>query len=202
MKKVSLFLACFQVLLAASPQESLERLIEGNRHYVEDNLRSLDRSSYRREELLLKQNPFAVIVGCSDSRVPPEIIFDQGLGDLFVVRVAGQVAGPIELDSIDYAIQVLGASLVVVLGHESCGAVKAVLSGNTAGIEEIARLIKPALRGVKPADLEMAVKENVKWTISYLKSTPIIKKMVKEGKLAVIGGYYNLSDGHVEILHK
>ncbi len=202
MKSGLIFLACIQSLFAVTPQEALDRLVEGNKHYVNDNLRSLDRNSYRREELVANQKPFAVILGCSDSRVPPEILFDQGLGDLFVVRVAGQVAGPIELDSIEYGIKVLGASIIIVLGHESCGAVNAVLTGNTEGIEELARLIKPALRGVKPMDLETAIKDNVKWTMQYLKGTAIIKQMMKEGKVALVGGYYNLSDGHVEILNK
>jgi carbonic anhydrase len=202
MKLIPIFLVSLQTLFAITPQEVLDRLVEGNRHYVADDLRSLDRSLYRRQELVTSQKPIAAIVGCSDSRVPPEILFDQGLGDLFVVRIAGQAVGPVELDSIEYAVKVLGASLIFVLGHENCGAVKAVLSGETEGIEEIARLIKPALRGIKSTDLEKAVKDNVKWTISYLKGTPIIKPLLKEGKLAIVGGYYNLSDGHIEILNK
>lgn len=194
---VLLFLT--QTLIGLTPQETLARLMEGNRHYVEDHLRSPDRTSYRREELISKQKPFAVIVGCSDSRVPPEIIFDQGLGDLFVVRVAGQVTGPIELDSIEYAAK-LGASLIFVLGHEACGAVGAVLSGNTADIENVAHLIQPAIKGIKTSDLEAAVKANVRWIVAHLKKTSLIKQLMKAGKIDVVGGYYTLSDGHIELL--
>lgn len=200
MMKFALFILLIPMLYSITPQEAHDRLLEGNRHYVEDDFRSSDRSSYRRAELLLKQKPFAVIVGCSDSRVPPEIIFDQGLGDLFVVRVAGQVVGPLELDSIDYAAKYLGSSLVLVLGHESCGAVQAVLDGNTSDIEGVANLIQPAIKGIKKSDLTAAVKANVMWNVAYLKRSPLIKRLIQQGKLDVIGGYYTLEDGHIEIL--
>lgn len=181
-----------------NPFESLQRLIEGNRRYVGDELLHPNRSSDRREEILEGQNPFAVIVGCSDSRVAPEIIFDQGLGDLFIVRVAGNVIGPIELDSIEYSTKYLGSSLVFVLGHESCGAVTAVMNGTTTYIEEIANLIKPAIRHAKY--LEDAVKENVRWVVRYLRSTPLLKQLIQEKKVDCIGAYYHLGTGSVEIL--
>lgn len=191
-----------QSLLAVTHQESLDRLMEGNRHYVQDHLMSGDTGSYRRNELISKQKPFAVILGCADSRVPPEIIFDQGIGDLFVVRVAGQVAGPFEIDSIDYAVKILGSSLILVLGHESCGAVHAVMTGNTADIKDIADFMQPAIKGIQKADTEKGVKANVRWNVDYLKKTPVVQKLIQQGKLNVIGGYYTLSDGHVEILDK
>jgi len=202
MKMLVVFLVSLHSLFAVAPKEAFDRLMEGNKHYMEDNLRELDRGSYRRDELVLTQKPFAVIVGCADSRVPPEIIFDQGLGDLFVVRVAGPVVGAVEIGSIDYAVKVLGARLIFVLGHESCGAVTAVLTGNTGDIEEIADLMKPALKGIKPTEVEAGVKANVLWTIDSLKKTSYIKKMMKEGKIGIVGGYYSLSDGHIEILKK
>jgi carbonic anhydrase len=200
MKNILIFLGCLTSLFSVTPKEALDRLTTGNQHYVDDDLQAPDRSSYRRGELVSSQKPFAAIVGCSDSRVPPEIIFDQGLGDLFVVRVAGPAVGPIELDSIEYSVRVLGASLIFVLGHESCGAVTAVLGGNTADIEDLANLIQPAVKGI--TNLEEAIKANVRWTVDNLKKTPLIKKYMKAGKLDVVGGYYNLEDGRIEILNK
>lgn len=175
--------------------------MEGNQHYVADAPVSPDRTSMRRMEVHQKQKPFAVIVGCSDSRVPPEIIFDQGIGDLFVVRVAGQVVGPVELDSIEYAIKYLGANLVFVLGHQSCGAVSAVLKGKTADFEDVANLIKPAIQSLPKKNVEAAVKANTRYVVEYLKGTSLIQKSMKEGKVDVVGGYYHLPDGRVEILH-
>src|SRR5438105_8805589 len=131
----------FFALLAMLPvfgqtnSDALQRLVDGNKRYAQDELLHADHSADRRNSLVQGQNPFATIVGCSDSRVPPEAIFDQGVGDLFVVRIAGNVAGPIELDSIDYSIKVLGASVILVLGHEACGAVNAVIENNAGDIK-------------------------------------------------------------------
>ncbi len=194
-------MAASEVLRAPpTPKEAFERLIEGNHRYMADRLESPDRTSLRRLEIHQKQKPFATIVGCSDSRVPPEIIFDQGLGDLFVVRVAGQVVGPIELDSIEYSVKYLGSSLILVLGHQFCGAVEAVLKGNTADIEEVADLIRPALKSVRRKTLENSIKANVRWVVKNLKETPMIQQFIKDKKIDVIGGYYTLPDGKVEIL--
>lgn len=185
---------------SVTPEAALERLVEGNSRYSADLHEHPDRLSLRRIEIYQKQRPFATIVGCSDSRVPPEIIFDQGLGDLFVVRVAGQVVGPVELDSIEYSIKYLGSSLVLVLGHQLCGAVDAVLKGKTADIEEVADLIRPALKNIKQKSLENAVKANVFWVVENLKKTPLIHQLMQEGKVNVVGGYYTLPDGKVELL--
>lgn len=184
-----------------SPKEVLERLIDGNQRYAANQFESPDRASMRRMEVSKEQTPFAVVVGCSDSRVPPEIIFDQGLGDLFVVRVAGQVVGPIELDTIEYGHKYLGASLVFILGHQSCGAVTAVLDGKTEDIEEIAELIQPAISSGKDKSVEQAVKDNVHYVVDHLEKSSLIEKMQREGKVKVVGGYYQLFDGKVEILH-
>ena len=183
-----------------SPQEAYQRLMAGNQRYTSDAMESPDRSAVRRLEIYQKQRPFAIIVGCSDSRVPPEIIFDQGLGDLFVVRVAGQVVGPVELDSIEYAAKYLGASLILVLGHQNCGAVNAVLKGQTAEIEDVADLIQPALKGLRRKTLKNAVHANVRFVVDHIKQTALIQQMIKEGKMNVLGGYYSLPDGKVEIL--
>lgn len=183
-----------------TPQDAYDRLVQGNHRYREGHIQRPSLSSIRRLELHEKQRPFAVIVGCSDSRVPPEIIFDQGLGDLFVVRVAGQVVGPIELDSIEYGVKYLGASLILVLGHENCGAVGAVLEGKTEAIEDVAALIEPAIAMTHPRTLENAVKANVRFVVEHLNNSPVIAQLKSEGKVNVVGGYYHLPDSRVETL--
>ena len=197
-KTIILCCALFNVGFAGSPSDSLQRLVEGNQRYVKDEIRHANHSSDRREELLAKQQPFAIILGCSDSRVAPEIIFDQGLGDLFIVRVAGNVIGPLELDSIEYAAKHFDSSLVIVLGHEACGAVTAVRDGQTEDIEAIASLIKPAIKDA--TSLESAIKENVAWTVNYLKNSPLIRQLATEKKIDCVGAYYHLGTGNVEIL--
>jgi carbonic anhydrase len=187
---------------AKSPSLSkpLKRLMDGNRRYMADQTSNPDRNAYRRQEVAKKQNPFAVIVGCSDSRVPPEIIFDEGIGDLFTVRVAGNVVGPLELDSVEYATEYLGATLVLVLGHESCGAVTTVLKGDLDDIEDVAQLILPAIQNIPTNDVEAAVKANVKSTVNYLKQTTLLKQSVSQGKIEIQGAYYHLVTGRVELL--
>lgn len=193
-----IFLVLCHLGFAITPQESLQRLIEGNLRYTSDQLTHPNLSSTRRDEIKAGQAPFATILGCSDSRVAPEIIFDQGLGDLFIVRVAGNVVGPIETDSIEYSVKYLGSSLILVMGHQSCGAVDAVVQGKTADIEDVANLIKPAIRGTK--DLEAAIKANVRWVVSQIKQAPFLKKMIDQKKLDCVGAYYQLGTGKVEIL--
>ena len=181
-----------------SPAASLQQLMEGNQRYVDNRPLHPDISSERREELVEKQQPFAIIVGCSDSRVAPEIIFDQGLGDLFIVRVAGNVVGPVELESIEYSADNLGTSLLIVLGHESCGAVTAVMKGQTKDIKDVADLIKPAIKGAP--NLEAAIKANVRWVVAGLKKNPVLKRLLLQKKMDCIGAYYHLDTGRVEIL--
>lgn len=184
--------------------EALQRLMDGNERYVKDLLEHPNRTSESRNALLLKQEPFAVIVGCSDSRVSPEILFDQGIGDLFVVRVAGNIVGPIELSSVEYAALHLKSKVILVMGHESCGAVDAVVQGKTKDIQPIARLVEPSVREarkLKPSDLlECSIKKNALNMKEYLKKTPLIQKLVKEGKIEVEAGYYNLQTGSVHLL--
>ncbi|HLP43294.1 MAG TPA: carbonic anhydrase, partial [Fibrobacteria bacterium] len=156
------------------------------------------------------QLPFAVIVGCADSRVPPEILFDQGLGDLFVVRVAGNVIDDHALGSIEYAVEHLGAHLIVVLGHERCGAVSAACQGGEAGghvgslLHEIQPAVEVAHRYVKGQAqmlLPTAVRANVERVVDQLKgSWPILGPEVREGKVTVMGAIYDLDDGLVEFL--
>lgn len=197
------FLLCSTLI---AQQDGLARLMEGNKRYVQDALQNPNRTSERRESLTSKQEPFAVIIGCSDSRVSPEIIFDQGVGDLFVVRVAGNVVGPLELESILYATSILHASTLLVLGHESCGAVNAVVQNSIENIEAIAALIQPAIREAKktnpPNLLEASIQTNAINMKNYLLSTPTLQKLVMDKQLRIYAGYYDLQTGAVSILKK
>lgn len=187
-----------------SCEQALQRLKEGNDRYVRDALEHPDRDSERRLAIASNQSPFAIIVGCSDSRVSPEILFDQGIGDLFVVRVAGNVIGPLEIDSVDYGVIYLGAVCVVVLGHERCGAVKAVVDGTTKDIESIAKLIEPAVDEARREKsdhlLEKAIKKNAIRMKEYLLKSKVISRLINEKKITLRAAYYDLDTGAVEWL--
>jgi len=166
-----------------------------------------DQVAKRRAELAKSQHPFAAILSCSDSRVPPEIVFDQGLGDLFIVRVAGNVINDENLGSIEYSVDHLGARLILVLGHQSCGAVKAARETIAAKskapghIESLVTAIKPVVEATAKEDLDATIKANVKHVVQALRSsTPILKAEVDSGKIQVIGGYYSLDTGAVTFL--
>jgi carbonic anhydrase len=161
----------------------------------------------RRAQLIKSQHPFAVIVSCSDSRVPPEIVFDHGLGDLFVLRVAGNVINDEGLGSIEYAVDHLAVRLIVVLGHQHCGAVKAAketiaAEGKApAHIQSLVTAIKPAVDATVNGDLEATVKANVKDVVLALRtSKPILKPKIDSGEVRVIGAYYSLDTGAVAFL--
>ena len=182
------------------PNKALQLLMEGNGRFMNDCSTHPNRAVERRQETAGLQEPFAIILGCADSRVSPEIIFDQGIGDLFVVRVAGNVMGPITLDSIEYSVIYLHSTLIMVLGHENCGAVTAVLQGNTKDIENVANLILPAIeesKGQEGDRLENAIKDNVINTVRSLSATPVLSKFLAEKKLMIVGGYYNFHSGEV-----
>jgi carbonic anhydrase len=190
-----------------APAEAVSKLKEGNGRYTSGNLEHPGQTTERRAELAKDQHPFAVILSCSDSRVPPEIVFDQGLGDLFVVRVAGNVIDDHGLGSIEYAVDHLGTRLIVVLGHQSCGAVKAAketvaAKGKAPGhIQSLVTAIKPVVEATAKDDLETTVKANVKHVVQALRSsTPILKAKVDSGEVQVIGGYYSLDTGAVSLL--
>ncbi|MGK5595371.1 MAG: carbonic anhydrase [Parachlamydiaceae bacterium] len=186
-----------------SSENALQRLMQGNERYAQDKLLHPDRTRFRREELTASQTPFAIILGCSDSRVSPEIVFDQGIGDLFVVRIAGNVVGPVELDSIEFAAGYLGSSIVFVLGHENCGAVSSVLNQHTKDIEAIAQLLSPSIQGIDPNGkqaLEEAIKKNVSFVTKQLKQSPVLARLIEEKKIDVVGGYYHLGSGKVELI--
>src|SRR5438309_8915625 len=192
---------------SVAPAEAISKLKEGNARYTSGNLQHPGQTTERRTELAKTQHPFAGIVSCSDSRVPPEIVFDQGLGDLFVVRVAGNVINDEGLGSVEYTVDHLGTRLILVLGHQSCGAVKAAretiaAKGKAHGhIESLVTAIKPAVEATAKDDLETTVKANVNNVVHALRSsTPILKAKVDSGEIQVIGGYYSLDTGAVTFL--
>src|SRR2546430_4626773 len=189
-----------------APAEAISKLKEGNGRYTNGNLQHPGQTAERRTELAKTQHPFAAIVSCYDSRVPPEIVFDQGLGDLFVVRVAGNVINDEGLGSVEYTVDHLGTRLILVLGHQSCGAVKAAretiaAKGKAPGhIESLVTAIKPAVEATAKDDLETTVKANVRNVVQALRSsTPILKAKVDSVQIKVIGGYYRLDTGAVTL---
>lgn len=192
----------------ASADEALQHLMEGNQRYVANKTVDPNQSESRRIEVAQGQHPFATILGCVDSRVPPEIIFDRGLGDLFVIRTAGQVLDNAVVGSIEFGVAELGIPLIMVLGHEKCGAVNATieaLENHTEAEGSISALvegIKPAVEKAKgqPGDLlDNAVRANVEATVSRLKESFIMAQALTEGKIKIVGGRYDLDTGSVEI---
>jgi carbonic anhydrase len=186
----------------------MERLTQGNQRYVTSTTVCHEDWTAKRSALLENQKPFAVIVACSDSRVPPEIIFDQSLGDLFVVRVAGNIVDDFAVGSIEYGVNILGANLVLVLGHSNCGAVDAALKGMKFDnhIQEVLNAIQPAIAATKGESgdlLEKAIKANVRIVEEKLKtSKPLLAKLLESGSLRIMGAYYDLESGKVEFLDK
>lgn len=181
-------------------------LVEGNRRFVTGDLALKNLGRGKREDLLANgQHPFAVVVTCSDSRVPPELLFDQALGDLFVIRVAGNVLDSVSLGSVEYAVDHLHTPLVVVLGHENCGAVTATVEGGVppGSIGAITFLIQPSVDKVRAMGIdgrelcEKAADENIKATLEDLKRSPVLKHLMDCGKLTLVGAKYHLASGEV-----
>jgi len=188
-----------------SPDEALARLKEGNARFINDQSSHPNRDDNRKIIQAQKQTPFASIMGCSDSRVPSEIIFDQGLGDLFIVRTAGQAPATASFGSLEFSVAVLGVKVIVVMGHEKCGAVAGAI-GTTklpGHIEDLVNIIRPGIKEFigKPEKLEEAGKANVLAEVEALKNLdPILSQYVKEGKIKIIPAYYHLETGQVEFL--
>ena len=182
---------------------AIAELKVGNEHHVQHHYRHPHQTALRQHELTSGQYPHAEILSCADSRVPPEIIFDQGLGDLFVVRVAGNVASAVEVGSLEYGAEHLHIPLLVVLGHEQCGAVTAAVQGSPpeGHINELVNLIKPAVeksRGLPGDPVANAVRTNVEMVVKELRSsTPILSELVAQHKLKIIGAVYSLETGRV-----
>ena len=191
---------------ATQGNSPLDRLVAGNQRFAEGKPTSIHEGVERRGEVAKGQHPFAVIVGCSDSRVPPELVFDQGLGDLFVVRSAGEVLGDASIGSIEYAIEHLGCELVVVLGHERCGAVDAVVKGGDlpAHLSAFTPAILPVVEGAKKKGgdvLDNAVRANASRIARQLSECgPILSEYVHLDKLKIVAARYDLDTGVVEFL--
>ncbi len=193
---------------APTPAEALERLLAGNRRFFSGLPASRSAAAARRKELATGQKPFAVVVCCSDSRVGPEVVFDQGLGDIFVVRTAGEVVDDVGLGSIEYAVEHLGSPLVVVLGHEGCGAVTAALEGGDAPghIGAVVKAIAPAVAesaGAPGDALDNAVRAQIRAVVRRLRSAaPIVAELVHAGRVRVVGARYDLDTGVVEVVER
>jgi carbonic anhydrase len=177
----------------------------GNQRFVANKRLNPHQTSARLAEVATSQAPFAAILSCADSRVVPEIAFDQGIGDLFTVRVAGNLANTEDIASEEFAVGVLGTPLLMVLGHERCGAVTAALKeGELPGvIESLVFAIRPAVQASEkePGDrLENAVKANVRLQVQRLQSSSVIASAVQKGKLKVVGGYYDLDTGKISLV--
>ena len=190
-------------------EDALQCLLEGNRRYVANKSIDLNESERRRIEVAQGQKPFATILGCVDSRVPPELIFDRGLGDLFVIRTAGQVLDKAVLGSLEFGVAELEIPVLMVLGHERCGVVKAAIDAvekqtiAEAEIEYLVEALSPAVEQAKSqaGDLwENAVRANIEMLVSRLKQSPILATAVQNGKLKVVGARYDLDCGAVAII--
>jgi len=194
-----------------SPDASLRLLKAGNERFQKNKLLQVNLSSSKRESLINGQNPSAVIITCSDSRVPPELIFNQGLGDLFVIRVAGNVMDKIELGSVEYAVKHLNTPLIVVMGHEHCGAVVAAVKDNEkkehGNIGAIINKIEPSVKKMKLKNyrgemlIEEVIKENVSNSSREIKQSKVIKEELKKGNCKIVEARYMLKSGKVEWLN-
>lgn len=194
-----------------SPDAALKELVEGNKRFAEGKSQHAKADPARVKELAKGQAPYAIVLTCSDSRLAPELLFDKGLGEIFVVRVAGNIPDPIVLGSIEYAAEHLGSPLVVVLGHERCGAVAATVGhkGKPEGnIGAIVKVIQPAAAMAKAAGkgkenaqiVEDAADLNVKMvTANLTKQSKVLAHLVKEGKLKIVSGKYDLDEGKVTL---
>lgn len=193
-----------------SPDEALRMLMEGNTRFVNGEATVAKRSVMRLRELEAKQTPFASILACSDSRVPLEILFDQGFGDLFVARLAGNIATSAAIGSLEYGTRVLGSKLLMVLGHTACGAVSATMSmGEVPGqIGSLFPYIHPAAERVArkyaghgEPPLDEVIVENVRYQVEILRrASPVIAGLIREGSLKVVGGIFHFGTGRVEVI--
>jgi carbonic anhydrase len=189
-----------------TPDGALKKLMEGNQRFVQGKRENPNQGMQRLTEVAESQSPFAAILGCADSRVPAEIVFDQGLGDLFVCRVAGNIATSEEIGSLEFGTMVLGAKLIMVLGHKRCGAVKATMEGGRF-LGQIGSLIDDIKVGVERAErqpgqnkLETAIKANISYQVEVLNSDAILGDLVDKGELKIVGAYYDLDTGEISLL--
>jgi len=196
---------------SVSANDALARLMEGNARFVRGEPRHSRATREVLADLAKGQRPYATILGCSDSRVPPELVFDAGFGELFIIRVAGNVMSPEVMGSLQYAGTHLDTRLVVVLGHEGCGAVQAALAAKFQGARErshIALLLEDILPGLVDVDpqlpppqlLERAVEANVRWSMRQLLETPEGRARMAEGHFKLAGAIYEIATGRVRLL--
>jgi len=197
-----------------SAEEALEHLRAGNRRFASDSTSGVVTSQFRRSELAEGQEPFAVVLGCSDSRVPAEIVFDQGLGDLFVIRVAGNIVAPSQIGSVEFAVERFGTPLVVVLGHSRCGAILATLDELTRSTESRSRNLRSIVDRVRPsvqtllatelrndpaALVAEAVRANVRASVDRLRhGSESLESLLQRNRLLVVGAEYSLETGVVQ----
>ena len=193
-----------------TPAAAFARLMDGNKRWVSGDLQHPDRDPNRRQFVAAKQKPFGAVLSCIDSRVPPELLFDTGLGDLYVMRTGGEAVGPVVTGSVEYGPMTSGTPLIVVLGHQRCGAVEASYKSLRDGeplpgnLEAIARALRPAYEkarregGADPVDT--MARAQVTLTAANLRSNQDLAPLVKKGALAVVGAYYSLDTGKVEVL--
>ncbi|WP_327739134.1 carbonic anhydrase [Streptomyces nojiriensis] len=196
--------------LSPTPSEAFELLLAGNRRFTEGAPEHPNQDAARRTETAPAQNPFAVFFGCSDSRLAAEIIFDRGLGDLFVVRTAGHVAGPEVLGSIEYGVSVLESPLVVVLGHDQCGAVAATRAALTDGVSatgyvrDVIERVTPSVLAARAAGLtdeDDIIAEHIRHTVDLLLDrSRALADQVTAGRTAVVGLSYRLADGSARVV--
>jgi carbonic anhydrase len=193
-----------------TPAQAFDRLMDGNKRWVNGNLRHPDRDPSRRQFVAKKQKPFAAVLSCIDSRVPPELLFDTGLGDLYVMRTGGEAVGPVVAGSVEYGPMTSHTPLIVVLGHQRCGAVEASYESIRDGkplpgnLEAIAKALRPAyeraLRKGGAHPIETMARTQVKLTAADLRANHDLAPLVKKGDLAVVGAFYSLDSGKVEVL--
>ncbi|MBI3890344.1 MAG: carbonic anhydrase [Candidatus Wallbacteria bacterium] len=200
--------AAAPVPAGTDPNEALKDLMAGNQRYVEARRAYPHQDAELRARLAKGQHPIAVILGCADSRVPPELVFDEGLGDLFTVRLAGELPDDLSLGSIEYAVEHLGTRLIVVLGHQKCGAVDAAMHSPSAPghIQALLAAIQPAIQGASEAGhdaLDAAVRANVRHVVAALEGdAPILAEAVKSGHVRIVGAEYELESGKIELLSR
>ena len=187
-----------------SAAKALAKLKAGNKNFVADKLDGKLQDSSRRKDLTGGQSPYAIILSCADSRVVPELAFDSGLGEIFVIRVAGNVANTSSIASIEYAVAHLGVNLIVVLGHESCGAVTAAIAGGDNGynLNHLLAHIEPAKAASRDKSVNGVVKKNAKMTAKELadRSEILGKAAAKKNGLQIVPAYYNLGSGKVDFM--
>jgi carbonic anhydrase len=200
-------------------RQALDRLRDGNRRFTSDTrLSDAFVSRHRRAELAKSQQPFAIILGCSDSRVPAEIVFDQGLGDLFVIRVAGNIVAPSQVGSVEFAAARFGTRLVVVLGHSQCGAILATLEelrrpteNQSRNLRAIVDRVRPSIEGLLEAGthddsnalVKQAVRSNIRASVDHLRhGSEVLEQLIHEDGLIVVGAEYSLETGDVDFFYE